>query len=84
MSPQEKEIKIELFYGDELVKTYTSEKIGLWKTVYNESSYNFTTNPNIVLGFVMSTTNIVDLRESYVDLNFNKTEIKTIDDWIEE
>lgn len=84
MSPPEKELKIDLFYGEELVKTYTTENITSWRTVYNESVYNFTTHPNVVLGFVLSTTNIVDLKETYVDLTFNKTEFKVVDDWVEE
>lgn len=83
LSPPSDEIKVELFYGDELVKTYTSENITSWKGVYNESAYNFSSHPNIVLGFVLSTTNIVDLKECYFNLTFNRTEVKTIDDWVE-
>lgn len=37
-----------------------------------------------MLGFVLSTTNIVDLKESFVNITYNQTEVKTIDDWIEE
>jgi hypothetical protein len=67
-----------------VVKTYTSRKITSWKDVYNTSAYNFSSDPNLVLGFVLSTTNIVDLKESYVNITYNQTEVKTIDDWIEE
>ena len=84
MSPPQNEIKVDLFYGEELVKTYSSENISSWREIYNETAYNFSTHPNVVLGFVLSTTNIVDLKDCYVNLTFNRTEVKTIDDWVEE
>jgi hypoxia up-regulated 1 len=84
LSPPESDIKVDLFYGEELVKSYVSQNITAWRDVYNESTYNFSSDPNLVLGFVISTTNIVDLKESYVNLTFNQTDFKTVDDWIEE
>jgi hypothetical protein len=67
-----------------VVKTYKSHNITSWKDAYNTSAYNFSSDPNLVLGFVLSTTNIVDLKESNVNITYNQTEVKTIDDWIEE
>ena len=37
-----------------------------------------------MLGFVLSTVNVVELKEGYVNLTWSKVEEKEIEDWVEE
>lgn len=64
------------------MKTYTSENIVGWESVYNSTQYNFTTHPTLVLGFVLSTVDIVELKEAYINLTWEKVELREVEDWV--
>ena len=75
-------ISIYKMNGEErdVLKEYKTSGMGEWKEKYE----NLTDEPNVVLNFVASSVSIADLKEAFVNISLNISEIKEKVEYVEE
>jgi hypothetical protein len=54
----EEDLKVSIFYGEQVIHEYLVGNVTDWKERYSESAYNFSGTPNTVLTFVASSVSI--------------------------
>lgn len=71
-----------VYGGEDLLKEYKTKGVGEWKEKYENQ--NLTGEPNLVIEFSMSSVHIAELKDVYLNITTNVTEVKEKVEYVEE
>ena len=57
LDENENDVRVSVYYGEDVVQEYLLANVSLWKEKYNRSVLNFTEEPKLVLVFVAHSFN---------------------------
>jgi hypothetical protein len=72
------DLKVAIYYGEDILHEYSIPNVSLWKTKYNESELNFTETPKTVLTFIANSITVAELKEAYVNITLNTSTTKEV------
>jgi hypothetical protein len=74
----EEDLKVTIFYGEDIIHEYILPNISNWKLKYNQSELNLTEPPKTVLTFVANSITVTELKEAYVNITLNTSTTKEV------
>ena len=74
----EEDLKVAIFYGEELIHEYLLANISNWKGKYNASEVNITETPKTHLVFAANSITIAELKEAYVNISLNVSSTRDV------
>jgi hypoxia up-regulated 1 len=72
------DLKVTIFYGEDIIHEYVIINVSQWKQKYNESELNFTETPSTVLTFIANSITVAELKEAYVNITLNTSTTKEV------
>ena len=73
LDENENDVKVAVYYGEDVVQEYLLSNISQWKQKYNRTELNFTEEPKLVLVFAAHSFNFAELKEASINITVNNS-----------